>query len=204
MNPENAPSPYTCEVCGEDRYADRCDGCDGLIPTADHEPDFDDPEQRGRWKVTGDKTASWALGKLADARREQDRLKANAADLIESVQFQLGMDLKPVEDRAAFFEGCLIEYRYTLEEANPQLPKSYKLPNGVLKRRAGRRSTHASDPEALMAWLMEHGHSDAVKVEPRVSVVKELFPELTDPESGERLPGVEFLMGDDSYSVETY
>jgi hypothetical protein len=166
--------------------------------------DFDDPETRSRWKVTDDKLATWALGKLKAAQAEADRLQANAKELIEEIQFQLGLDLKGPEDDVAFFEGALIEYRLTLEAANPKLPKTYKLPLGRLKNRVGSRSTLVSDPDALVSWLIDHGKTEAVKSEPRVSVVKELFPNLTDPASGERLPGVEFLMGDDVYSIETY
>lgn len=179
------------------------DDFDGVLVDSD-DVDLDDPEQRERWRVDGDKTATWALGKLKAARAEAERLRANAKELIEEIQFQLGLDLKGPEDDASFFESALIEYRRTLEDANPKLPKTYKLPLGRLKTRVGSKSTLVSDPDALVAWLTEHGKTEAVKAEPRVSVVKELFPELVDPESGERLPGVEFLMGDDTYTVETY
>ncbi len=166
--------------------------------------DFDDPETRGRWKVDGDKTAGWALGKLAAARAEQARLQANADELIDTIRYQLGLDLKPVEDRGAFFESCLVEYRRALEAENPDLAKTYKLPNGALKRRAGRVSTVVDAPEVLAEWLIENGHRHDVKMTPSVQAVKAAFPEFRDPTTGEVLPGVHGEVSPDSYTVETY
>ncbi len=165
--------------------------------------DFGDPEQRVRWRVDGDKTATWALGKLKAARTEAERLRANAKELIEEIQYQLGLDLKGPEDDAAFFEGCLTDYYRRLLDANPDLPRSYKLPNGKLKRRAGRQSTVVFDSEQLVAWLQDNAWG-LLKVEPKVAEIKKAFPDLTDPQSGEVLPGIHFDPGTESFSAETY
>ncbi len=209
---DREPEVFPCPDCGEDRHRGmdcghcldaRADDFEGVqVDPAD--VDFDDPETRERWRVDGDKTAGWALGKLAAARAEQARLQANADELIDTIRYQLGLDLKPVEDRAAFFESCLIEYRRSLEADNPDLPKTYKLPLGALKRRAGRVSTKVTEPDDLVSWLLNRDLWDACKIEPSVSAVKAVFPDLVDPESGELLPGIHFEVGPESYTVEVY
>jgi hypothetical protein len=106
----------------------------------------------------------------------------------------------------SFFTARLVEYRRQLEDSDPKLPGTYKLPTVALKRTAGRLSVKVLDEAAFIAWATENC-PDAVKVTraPLVSGLAGLARKDDGQivsEDGEVVPGVEERRADDSYTVK--
>lgn len=165
--------------------------------------DLATPEAREAWAIDGDNTAVWALRKLAAQRDEIDRIDAAAdAEIARIKQWQEDAKRGP-ERAAAFFEGKLIAYRRDLEEHNPNLPKTYRLPVGDICVRAGRSSVRVTDESAFIDWAADNRPS-ALTYKPKVSALKDLprSGERIIDETGEPVPGVVELTADPSYSVK--
>ena len=177
---------------------------DHLLATG---PDLDDPTVKERWVCDSDEKATWCLRKLAAIQAERDRIKR----LWEAEEARLNawlMDAdRPLEHDAAFFIGQLQGYRMQLEDENPDLPKTYKLPTGALARRAGRESTYIGDEDAFVAWAKDNC-PDALRVTPKVTPLKDWMRQvdedgtvhLVSPD-GEVVPGVRVLRGEDRIEV---
>lgn len=137
-------------------------------------PDLEDDEQRERWKVKSDRAASWALRRLGDTEAEIARLKLAAQDEIDSLKAWLEAALAPLARDVNFFEGVLIEYRMALEAEHPDLPQTYKVPGGTIARRKTPDKIEIVDADAVVRWAIRSGLFDLLKIEPRVSLLKEI------------------------------
>lgn len=166
-------------------------------------PELATPEARQAWTIDGDNTAVWALRKLAAQRDEIERIDAAADAEILRVKAWAEEAKRGPERAAAFFEGRLIRYRRDLEDHNPNLPKTYRLPAGELLVRAGRTSVKVVDESAFVDWANENA-PQALTYKPKVSALKDL------PRSGERIidvhgepvPGVVEITAEPTYSVK--
>lgn len=173
-------------------------------------PDLDDPDTRERWEVTDDALADWALHKIARIEAEQARLAHLADTRIADIRTWLDQATRPLDHDLDFFRSHLIAYRRRLEDRDPKLPKTYKLPSGAIKRRAGRDRTVVVDHQAFTAWALDN-LPEALKIDPRVSaladarfatnVVDGEGGHLFDRETSAMVPGVEIIEGTDTYSV---
>ena len=98
-------------------------------------------------------------------------------------------------------------YRLELEERDPDLPKTYKVPGGVIARRKQPDRIVVTDEAAFVAWALE-GYRDLLHIEPRVSGLRNITE--SEPDSallvtsidGEIVPGVEHVTGNDAYSAK--
>jgi hypothetical protein len=98
----------------------------------------------------------------------------------------------------------LVAYRLELEDRDPKLAGTYKLPTVTLSRRKGRMRTIVTNPEQFLSWALENRVS-ALKIEPLVSGLAEMT--RTDDgrivdDSGEAVPGVEEHRGDDTITAK--
>lgn len=175
------------------------------IPAA---PDLDDLEQREAWRIHSDREAAWALRKLAAALAEAERINRDAADEIEALKAWRDAALAGPEHDAGFFEAALVRYRVELEERDPDLPKTYKLPGGVITRRKRPDTYQVTDADAFTAWALANNR-DLVKIEPRVSGLRDIVVHDNDADSvlvvdrnGEIVPGVEHHLGTDAYAAK--
>lgn len=169
-------------------------------------PDLEQPEQRERWRIDGDNTATWALRKLAAIQAERDRIKLlHQAEVSRLDAWAADAD-RALSHDADFFTARLTEYRLELEQANPDLPKTYKLPAGSLARRAGRESTYIGDEAEFIAWATVNC-PDALRVTAKVAPLAKWERTTTDGEvrvvspDGELVPGVRIIRGDDRIEV---
>lgn len=157
--------------------------------------------------ITDDTTAQWAITKLAGYHRELARLRSNAQAEIERIQTKALDDEAPVRAKIEHWTTELVGYRHRLEDADPLLPKTYKLPGGNLLRRAGRKSTVVDNVAEFVAWALDHAPA-AIKYEPQVSVLTPAhgFRRLDDgcivDADGEQVPGVQIVTGPDTYKVD--
>lgn len=88
------------------------------------------------------------------------------------------------------------------EEAGQKLTPSIKLPAGVVKSTAGRRSSTITDPSALETWIEENKPElvETVRKYPTAAALAKLYPDLIT-EEGELIPGVETNFTERSYKV---
>lgn len=163
------------------------------------------PAAQQAWEVDGDKTAMWAVDRIATATEERDRIRRNAQHAIEQIQAKAITDEAVSTRTIEFMTGKLIAYRRRLEDQNPKLPKTYRLANGDLCVRAGRASVKVIDESAFVDWANEHA-PQALTYKPKVSALKDCDRtddgQLVVRESGEIVPGVIEVEGDPSYSVK--
>jgi hypothetical protein len=170
-------------------------------------PDLEQTEQRERWSIDSDELAGWALRKLAAADREQSRIKQQAEDRRRAIATWEDDALRAQQHDIDFFRSKLIDYRRTLEAADPSLPKTYKLPEGSLVRRAGRQSTRVVNHDEFVTWALDND-AETLEYKPKVStmakwprVEKDGVTYVVEPASGAIVPGLEVATGDDVYDV---
>lgn len=137
-------------------------------------PDLEDDEQRERWKVKSDRAASWALRRLGEAQAEIARLEEAADDEIRALKVWCEAAVTPLKRDINFFEGVLIEYRMALEAEHPELPQTYKVPGGTIARRKTPDKIEIIDADAVVRWAIRSGLFELLKIEPRVSLLKEI------------------------------
>lgn len=166
--------------------------------------DLDDEEASARFEITDDALAEWALRKLAAAVSEASRLRRIAQAEIDRIQLWAEDAERIVGRDASFFTSKLIDYRRTLEARDPKLPGTYKLPAGSLKRTAGRESTKVLDKPALVTWALGNAPEVLKDPEPLVSAMSDWqrteAGEIVSPD-GDKVPGVQVVKGDPSYTV---
>jgi hypothetical protein len=158
------------------------------------------------WQVNDDAGANWALRKIALAYEEVARVTQWKADTVRGPK-----------DDISFFKAHLVDYRRRLEDVDPQLPKTYKLPAGDLTRRKGATRIKVTDEAAFVAWAEENDPS-LLSRKPLVSRLKDqkdlyLTPTPDGDESvertadvyattGEWVPGVRYVFEAERYGVK--
>jgi Bacteriophage Mu Gam like protein len=168
-------------------------------------PDLDDDAQREAWRIHSDREAAWALRKLAAALAETQRIAQAAADEIDALKAWRDAAVAGPQRDAAFFEAALVRYRVELEGRNPELPKTYKLPGGVIARRKQPDQYQVTDEPTFVAWALDTGHEHLLHIEPRTTGLKAFTANdegtLVTAE-GEVVPGAERVVRDDAYSAK--
>lgn len=168
------------------------------------------------WEIHDDAEANWALRKIYQAEREIERVNANAQREVERILLSRDAAVQSAQQTVSFMKLHLIHYRRKLEEADPTLPKTYRLPAGVLSRRKGPSRYVVTDEKAFIEWA-ERNDPDAYRRTPLVSAldnpnyrcvgeqkessdVEQRSPIVTT--SGELVPGVERVREPDRYSCK--
>lgn len=171
-----------------------------------HELDavVNDEEQRERFRIYTDATATWAMKRLAAIRAKQreniaiaDAEMQRITDWIDAVNNPLGAD-------ASYFESLLADYGRRQRQEEDR--KSINLIHGKIATRAGNPKWHIN-AEMLMPWLRANA-PDLIKVkeEPSLTAIKETFAEqVYDGRvvtvAGEPVPGVTVEQIDMTVSV---
>lgn len=166
-------------------------------------------EERARFSIDGPRTAGWALRRLAHARSQADRIRAEAADRIALVKEWETRTLAGPTADAAYFEGLLVDWhRRDLEPrvadaldrycaARPDLgpdealaavwakvkDRTVKLPDGSVGARRNPDGVEVVDADALVAWAVAEGHLELLNIAPAKAALKKL------PRSGGRVVG---------------
>ncbi len=173
----------------------------------DGAPDLDDDETAALWQVADDFAANWALRKVGQANRELVRLQEAAEHEIAAINQWLEAASAPHLRTVSFFTGRLVDYRRHLEDENPDLPLTYKLPGGALTRRAGRARTVLLDEDALVEWATaNHPEAVARKALPSKVTRADRFTtnengDVVDTSTGEIVPGLRVTVGGPTYGV---
>lgn len=160
-----------------------------------------------QWEIADRSQAAWALSKIRQAHLAFDRDTIDTRTAIDALRAEADRLAEQVDARAkerdgtiGFFTAKLTGWLRRLRADEPEA-KSVKLPGGVVKSRAGRR-TVTVDPEKLSALavfaISMSEDAPLVKIEPR----KKAILDYVKANDGELPPGVTVEQGDVTYSVE--
>lgn len=120
------------------------------------------------YRIVDDDGAQWALRVMAHAQSEIQRLEAAAEREVERILIWKATASRRPQETVEKMEALLVDYRRRLELEQPDLPKTYKLPNGTIVRRAGSAKVDVYDPDRFVAWALVNDIG-AVRVAPAVS-----------------------------------
>lgn len=171
------------------------------------------------FRVDNDRKAAWALRKIREAVAEENRLNAVFDAEIErlerrivALREQLAAARRGPIRTQTFMRGLLIDYRLRLEDANPKLAKTYRLPGGRLLRRKLPDQLAIVDESALVAWLKGLPDDDPARKALKVSesaLVSELRKVVVVTPTGavmtadsEPIPGLVHAEQGDTYDVK--
>lgn len=174
--------------------------------------EFDTPEDdetRERFVIDGDRTATWALRKLAAARAEADRIKMLAQAEVDRVKEWERQALAGPGRDINFFEGLLGEYLRMLQ-AEGRAKKSYKLPAGTITSRKAPDVLEVTDEELFRDFAEGWNRLDLlhIKITPNKKALKEAIDEgvaligfLCGVTPERAIPGARIVEGDVSYGA---
>lgn len=115
--------------------------------------------EREPFVIDDESKASWAVDKILIARERLERVKNQYQAALLEAELE-------IRDAEAFFLPML-ELWY---DANPpRKGKTIKLPHGNLSKRTVPGGPRVVDPDAVMAWVKEHGIPGLIRVKEEIS-----------------------------------
>jgi phage host-nuclease inhibitor protein Gam len=166
-----------------------------VIDASAFEPEGDEHQDREKYRIGGPSEASWALRKLAQARRQiidnQDLYAAEVARL----DAWLEDACKGPEHDVAYFESILHAW-HDEQLADDPKRKTVSLPGGKLEARQNPDSIEINDPDTFFPWARDHAPPEWVrtKYEPNKAEIKKTGGVV--PSTGEIAPGVSVVPGE--------
>lgn len=155
--------------------------------------------------IANDDQANRQILKIAKLNKELERIEAQADNMIERVKKWKESEGQKIKEKREWYQHLLTGYLIALQE-NGEAGKTYKLPAGEIKSRAGRVKTEVTDEAAFIAWARENA-PEAIKEKALTSQLPPYKIEgdvLVTPE-GEVVPGIQLTQPTgDSYSVVAY
>ena len=116
------------------------------------------------FSITDDNTADWALKKIAEERKEVERLKALAEQQIEEIELKIKHLEETTERKTAFLKGCLAQYFETVPHKATKTQESYKLLSGSLVFKLPKQ-TMVKDDAKLLEYFRQNGMEEYIKTE---------------------------------------
>lgn len=175
-------------------------------------------EDDGRWKITDEGGADWALRKLAKVRQQTITVQAQVTRQLNAIDEAIAPFREPVlvwqdeqTDRLAreqqHWEAILIEYhRSVLAEDDDAI--SIKLAHGVLSSRK-QPDKWDFDDKTIIAWAADNA-PEFVRVKEEVdkalikkTVVAGLNGEVAMPADETHVPGISVTVGERRFEVST-
>lgn len=151
------------------------------------------------FKITDDLKADWAARKIADKRRELERLRAH-------YDAQLRAAEEATERDCAYLERLLYEYFTTCPAKRTKTQASYALPSAKLVLKAPALQYERRTDKLLVYLKANHPEMVKTKEEPAWADFKRLVQPLedgacVDSETGEVVDGVTASMGAEKFEV---
>lgn len=159
------------------------------------------------WCITDDKSADWAVRKIAEERAEFERLKALADEQINEILAKVEDAKKRLENNTSFLKGKLAEYFGSVPHKETKTTEKYRLLSGTLVLKKG-GAKPKPDSEKLLEWLAANGYTDYIKTEqsPRWGDFKKLLDYsgevVTIAETGEIVVGIEIENTPSEFDIE--
>ena len=176
------------------------------IPELKHELDdvLTDDEKRERFRIEDDGSATWAMRKLAEIVTTQKETEFLLKSEQERLNHWFESVMKPLRDKATFFESILGDYAVRERFANDR--KTITLPHGKISTRPASDKWDI-DNDTLMAFLKSSDYKELIKVKEELSLsaLKSAFSVTKDgivvtPE-GELVQGITIRPTDISVSI---
>ncbi len=135
-------------------------------------------EQKQPFKVTDDKQASWALNKIKQAKKQNQRFLASCEEQIRELEIEMANDTKQMQSECSYFESLLRDYFSMIPPDDMKANKTkttytYKVPGGKLVYKASKPElTHK--PDILLQYLRDYKLDNLIrtKQEPAWSDIK--------------------------------
>jgi adenine-specific DNA methylase len=163
-------------------------------------------EEEEGFKVDTPSKADWALGKIRDAKEQQDRNILLANEKKEQIIAWLNEANDKLQNTVDHFQSHLAVYAQLKREEDPKY-KSEKLPSGRIRFKK-QQPAYKYDEEKTLQWLKENGYTDLINVKeaPKKTDIKKRFlphnGKLVDAELGMEVEGVEIVEQPDKFEVE--
>lgn len=188
----------------------------------DEDLELDAPERKG-FIIHSDSEANHVLARLARWEREAARVQGIVDDELERIAVFKAANLGTKDDprgaarEAEFYRGVLVDYYRRLEDADPDLAQTRKLPGGTIGRRKNPDSLEVTDEAAFIRWAIANDRGDLLKPFELASktTVRDALTPQADPKSvdhgsvlhfvdadGAVIPGVMYRVGDDRYEAK--
>jgi len=157
--------------------------------------------------LTDDSHAEWAMKKRRQEVAEINRLEALKVAEIQHANEWADEHQGPRRAAVERLDAALIDYYRRLEDADPDLPKTYNLPSSVVRRRKQPIRAEVVDTEAVTNWALSNApeilstpHVQVSRIKPSEGYQFTEEGDVVSPD-GEVVPGVHVVGGDDRYSV---
>lgn len=126
---------------------------------------LEQPEEEEKcFYITDDNTADWALKKIAEERKELERLKAIAQQQVEEIELKIKHLEETTERKTAFLKRCLAQYFETVPHKATKTQETYKLLSGSLVFKLPKQNL-VKDDAKLLNYLHENGMEEYIKTE---------------------------------------
>lgn len=116
------------------------------------------------FSITDDYTADWALKRIAEERKELERLEAIADRQIEELELKKQHLKETTERKTAFLKGCLAQYFETVPHKATKTQESYKLLSGSLVFKLPKLNM-VKDDVKLLEYFHKNGMEEYIKTE---------------------------------------
>lgn len=116
--------------------------------------------------IDDDHKADWALRKIAEERKEADRIKAIAEQQIEELQMKINHVKETTDRKTNFLKGCLAEYFNKVPHKTTKTQESYKLLSGSLILKLPKQNM-VKDDDKLLKYFHSNGMEEFIKTKER-------------------------------------
>lgn len=189
----------------------------------DENAELDAPERTG-FHISSDGEAARVLQRMERWERECARLRQLIKDERERItafeHANLGTKDEPkgAAREVEFYRGVLIDYYRQLEDTDPSIAQTHRVPGGWIGRRKNPDSVEVTDPDAFVQWAIANDRADLVAdiVPAAKTTIKGALDPQSDPSKADRgevlhfidadgvvIPGVLYKVGDDRYDAKT-
>ncbi len=118
-------------------------------------------EENEGFVIESDLVADWALKRIAQARKERDRLVELAEEEIKLLEDSIKRIKEKCDNDTAYLESALSKYFNKVDHKITKTKESYKLLSGSLVLKKGTIKTVYDDSE-LLSYLKESGQHEYV------------------------------------------
>lgn len=156
-------------------------------------------EESASFSIDNDQKADWAIRKIMDTENAAKMWKEYYKKQSDRVE-------KTTQQRIAYFTALLESYFDTVPHKVTKTSEKYKLPSGVLVRKA-QAPEYERDDAQIIAWCEENAPSCVENV-PKLkwTSLKGLFEEnngqAIDEITGEVVPGIKIIPRDPVFAVQ--
>jgi phage host-nuclease inhibitor protein Gam len=159
-----------------------------------------DRSEAGRWQITTQGAAAWAIARYREAQALLAGIDAQANEWRNDVEVWRQQSVAPLERTLDLMGENLRRYALTLREESEGKVKTVALPGGRIETHGTTRPKVCVEDEAAVLEWAKKNQPAAVKTEESLLVSKLVFVvqreegavwgKLIEPTSGEVIPGV--------------